>query len=105
MPKPGRIVSGEITLYRKVGDDDSAQIEEVKLTELEPTGPVMRNIRGDEIALVPQEPMASLSPVHTVGSQIAEAIMLHQGVDKQYGPRQDHRNARAGRLPKTQRAG
>ena len=85
VPQPGRIVSGEITLFRKHGDNGSAQIEEVKLTELEPTGPVMRSIRGDEIALVPQEPMASLSPVHTIGNQIAEAIMLHQRVDKHVG--------------------
>ena len=82
VPKPGRIVSGEITLYRKVGGSGNGQIDEVRLTELDPAGPVMRSIRGDEIALVPQEPMASLSPVHTIGNQIGEAIMLHQGVDK-----------------------
>jgi len=80
VPKPGRIVSGEITLYRKVGGN--GQIDEIRLTELDPAGPVMRSIRGDEIALVPQEPLASLSPVHTIGNQIGEAIMLHQGVDK-----------------------
>lgn len=82
VPRPGRIVSGEITLYRKVGGNGNGQIDEVRLTELDPAGPVMRSIRGDEIALVPQEPMASLSPVHTIGNQIGEAIMLHQGVDK-----------------------
>ena len=82
VPKPGRIVSGEITLYRKVSGNGNGQIDEVRLTELDPGGPVMRSIRGDEIALVPQEPMASLSPVHTIGNQIGEAIMLHQGVDK-----------------------
>ncbi len=42
----------------------------------------MRDIRGAEIALIPQEPMASFSPVHTIGDQIIEAIMLHQSVDK-----------------------
>ncbi len=82
VPKPGRIVNGEIILYRRVGGNGNGQIDEVRLTELDPTGPVMRSIRGDEIALVPQEPMASLSPVHTIGNQIGEAIMLHQGVDK-----------------------
>jgi len=89
VPKPGRIVSGEITLFRKIGRNGSCrfdvQIEEIKLNELDPTGPIMRSIRGDEIALVPQEPMASLSPVHTIGNQIAEAIILHQRVDKQTG--------------------
>ncbi len=82
VPRPGRIVSGEITLYRKLGGNGSAQLEEVKLSELDPTGPVMRGIRGAEIALVPQEPMASLSPVYTIGNQISEAITLHQRVDK-----------------------
>ncbi len=103
VPKPGRIVNGEITLYRQCGDSGSAaaggstaaersaaaerssQIEEIKLTDLDPTGRTMRSIRGCEIALVPQEPMASLSPVHTIGNQIAEAIMLHQEVNKDTG--------------------
>jgi peptide/nickel transport system ATP-binding protein len=40
----------------------------------------MRSIRGAEIALIPQEPMAAFSPVHTVGNQIIEAIMLHQPI-------------------------
>ena len=57
-------------------------IDEVKLTNLDPMGSIMRSIRGCEIALVPQEPMASLSPVHTIGNQIMEAIMLHQKVNK-----------------------
>jgi peptide/nickel transport system ATP-binding protein len=82
VPKPGRIVGGEITLHRKLGGDGSAQVEEVKLSELDPAGPIMRGIRGAEIALVPQEPMASLSPVYTIGNQISEAIMLHQRVGK-----------------------
>ena len=38
----------------------------------------MRAIRGAEIALIPQEPMAAFSPVHTVGDQIIEALLLHQ---------------------------
>jgi oligopeptide/dipeptide ABC transporter ATP-binding protein len=43
----------------------------------------MRNIRGEEIAMVFQEPMSSLSPVHTIGNQIAEAILLHQHLSKE----------------------
>jgi peptide/nickel transport system ATP-binding protein len=42
----------------------------------------MRSIRGGEIALIPQEPMASFSPVHTIGNQIIETILLHQPVGK-----------------------
>jgi len=83
VPKPGKIVQGEITLYRECGPHNgSTFIEEVKLTSLNPTGSTMRSIRGAEIALVPQEPMASLSPVHTIGNQIMEAIILHQKVSK-----------------------
>lgn len=42
----------------------------------------MRHIRGNEISMIFQEPMTSLNPVFTVGNQIMEAIMLHQGVGK-----------------------
>ena len=67
---PGRITGGEI-LYRR-GDTP------VDLARLSPRGRLMRDLRGAEIALIPQEPMAAFSPVHTVGSQIIEAIMLHE---------------------------
>jgi peptide/nickel transport system ATP-binding protein len=83
VPKPGRIVNGEINLYRKSREPGSSQIDILKLTELDPQGDIMRSLRGAEIALVPQEPMASLSPVYTIGNQISEAIMLHQKVGKE----------------------
>jgi oligopeptide/dipeptide ABC transporter ATP-binding protein len=67
---PGRIVSGEI-LYRR---DDKV----IDLTRQVPRGSAMRALRGAEIALIPQEPMAAFSPVHTVGEQIIEAIRLHE---------------------------
>ena len=54
----------------------------VDLVQFEANSKEMRAIRGAEIALIPQEPMAAFSPVHTVGDQIIEAIMLHQSVDK-----------------------
>jgi oligopeptide/dipeptide ABC transporter ATP-binding protein len=68
---PGRITSGEI-LYRL-----GATQETIDLARLAPRGRLMRELRGAEIALIPQEPMAAFSPVHTVGDQIVEAIMLH----------------------------
>ena len=84
VPKPGRIVEGSITLHRVIENTPGSKVtDEIKLTDLDPMGKEMRSIRGKEIALVPQEPMASLSPVHTIGNQISEAIMLHQKVTKQ----------------------
>jgi len=85
VPKPGRIVEGEITLYRalEMGENQSCSLaEEVKLTDLDPMGAEIRSIRGCQIALVPQEPMMSLSPMHTLGNQIVEAIILHQNVTR-----------------------
>jgi oligopeptide/dipeptide ABC transporter ATP-binding protein len=65
---PGRIVDGEVLFEGR---------DLVKLGEGE-----MRGIRGDEIAMIFQDPMTSLNPVYTVGEQIAEAIRLHRGVSK-----------------------
>jgi peptide/nickel transport system ATP-binding protein len=83
VPKPGRIVRGEILLRRVQSDSNGAQmITEVNLTELHPHGREIRSIRGDEIAMIFQEPMTSLNPSYTVGDQISEAILLHQKVDR-----------------------
>ena len=71
---PGRISRGEI-LYRQ----NSTGPRAIDLARLRPRGALMRRLRGAEIALIPQEPMAAFSPVHTVGQQIIEAIMLHAG--------------------------
>jgi oligopeptide/dipeptide ABC transporter ATP-binding protein len=70
---PGRITGGEI-LYRQ-----GATL--IDLARLPARGRLMRALRGAEIALIPQEPMAAFSPVHTVGTQIIEAIMLHERPD------------------------
>jgi len=70
--RPGRITRGEI-LYRQNG----VRPRVTDLVRLPPRGKLMRALRGAEIALIPQEPMAAFSPVHTVGQQIIEAIMLH----------------------------
>src|SRR6476469_4170350 len=45
----------------------------------------MRSVRGAQIAMIFQEPMTSLNPVYTIGDQIAEAVMLHQKVNKRQG--------------------
>lgn len=71
---PGEIVEGEIWLYRNRGR------QAVDIASLDPRGPEMRSIRGGEISMVFQEPMTSLNPLYTIGSQIAEAVELHQKV-------------------------
>ena len=67
---PGRIVSGSITLHRNG--------ESVVLTDLGDHSRAIRAVRGNEIAMIFQEPMTSLNPVFTIGDQIAEAVRLHQ---------------------------
>jgi peptide/nickel transport system ATP-binding protein len=74
--RPGHIAGGEIWLRQKSG-------EVVDLVKLPADGPQMRSIRGSDIGLVFQEPMSSLSPVHTIGQQLIEAIRLHFPLTKQ----------------------
>lgn len=69
---PGEITGGEILFHGKNG-----VVDLVKASEKE-----MRSLRGNEIAMIFQEPMTSLNPVYTCGDQVAEAIMLHQKVSK-----------------------
>lgn len=71
---PGKIVSGEI-LYHK---EDGSIIDITRLTNEE-----MTSIRGNEIAMIFQEPMTSLNPVFNCGDQVAEAIILHQKKSKE----------------------
>jgi peptide/nickel transport system ATP-binding protein len=75
--KTSRIVNGKI-LFKGGG-----RSEPIDLTTVDPNGDLIRSIRGNEIAMIFQEPLTSLSPVHTVGSQIAEAVELHQNVGKE----------------------
>lgn len=71
---PGKITEGEI-LYHQDGNVTD-------LTQLNPKGRKYRSIRGNEIAMIFQEPMTSLNPVYTIGNQIMEAIILHQRLNK-----------------------
>ena len=65
---PGRIVSGSITL----DGEDLLQYSESE----------MNKVRGSKIALIIQDPMTSLNPVFTIGSQVSEAIKIHQDIPK-----------------------
>ncbi|WP_035100390.1 ABC transporter ATP-binding protein [Aneurinibacillus terranovensis] len=71
IPSPGRIVEGAIIFK----NSDLAKVPEKE----------MRDIRGNEIAMIFQDPMTSLNPVYTIGMQIAETIRLHKGFDKKKG--------------------
>ena len=71
---PGRVVAGELMLRQ--GDNT------VDLAKLDPRGEKIRKIRGKEIAMIFQEPMSALSPVHTIGNQLIEAVRLHLEVSK-----------------------
>ena len=79
IPHPGRIDSGQI-LFHPAGMSGASSNGVVDLARLNPTGSEIRDIRGKDIAMIFQEPMSSFSPVHTIGSQIEEAILLHQMV-------------------------
>lgn len=67
---PGKVLGGEI-LY----DDGNRQID---LMNYKPDSREMRHLRGREISMIFQEPMASLAPVYTIGAQMMEAVMVHQ---------------------------
>src|SRR6266436_82836 len=78
--RPGKILEGEIKFRRPPKNGGGSQV--LDLARLDPDGSEMRAIRGAEIALIFQEPMSSFSPLHTIGNQIIEAILLHQPVTR-----------------------
>ena len=59
----------------------------------------LRSIRGDEIAMIFQDPMTSLNPVKTIGAQLVEAILLHRDVSKKQATARARRVAERGRNP------
>ena len=84
IPPPGKIESGEILFYKPVQQSSTnATVDVVNITSLNPKGKEIRDIRGNHISMVFQEPMTAMLPVRTIGQQITESIILHQGVSKQ----------------------
>ncbi len=71
MPRPGRIVKGRIDYRSERGGA-------IDLANVDPAGTEIRAIRGNEIAMIFQEPMSSLSPIHSIGNQLMEPILLHR---------------------------
>jgi peptide/nickel transport system ATP-binding protein len=88
---PGRIVSGSI----KLAGRDLLQISEEE----------MRDVRGNEISMIFQEPMTSLNPVMTIGKQISEALILHRDMDRKQAMKRAIEMLELVRIPEpTQRA-
>ncbi len=105
--KPGSIKGGSIRFYpssRKAGEPTPGLSREgnhmlgsllggvaagrggaspIDITALPENSDALFHLRGGQISMIFQEPMTALSPVHTVGNQICEAILLHQDVTKQ----------------------
>ncbi|MCY4521565.1 MAG: ABC transporter ATP-binding protein [Caldilineaceae bacterium] len=71
---PAKQLAGEIVLHRATPDGGT---ETLDLGRMDPRGPEYRDVRGGEIGMIFQEPMTSFSPLHSIGDQIGEAILLH----------------------------
>lgn len=74
--EPGRILSGQVILHPRGRDP-------VDILALPPKSEKLYGIRGGHISMIFQEPMSALSPVHTIGGQIMESILLHRPVTKE----------------------
>ncbi|MEL6965067.1 MAG: ABC transporter ATP-binding protein, partial [Pseudomonadota bacterium] len=77
LPRIATISSGQILFC-----DPKRSGDPVDLAQYGDDHPIRRSIRGDRISIIFQEPMSSLSPLHTIGDQIGEALLLHADVDK-----------------------
>ncbi|MEH6473310.1 MAG: ABC transporter ATP-binding protein [Halopseudomonas sp.] len=75
LPRTASITHGQI-LFTRPGEDT------IDIASLDPDDPAMRQIRGDKISIIFQEPMVSLSSMHTIGNQIMEAMQLHRRCSK-----------------------
>jgi len=73
---PAELIGGEIVFHRL------STGEVIDITKLSPQSAEMRSIRGNDIAMIFQEPMTSMTPAYTIGEQIMEAVILHQKVNK-----------------------
>jgi peptide/nickel transport system ATP-binding protein len=76
LPRVAKITGGRI-LFR----DDASGEKPVDIAALDVNGPEMQALRGGRIAMIFQEPMTSLSPLHRIGNQVEEALILHRNLD------------------------
>jgi oligopeptide/dipeptide ABC transporter ATP-binding protein len=89
VPPPGKIVEGEVLFQARVskplqpeGQLDPPQVPSKLMDLLAEAEDVMQGIRGGQIGYIFQDPTTTLDPVYTVGDQLSEVIIRHQGLDK-----------------------
>ncbi|MEM7025005.1 MAG: ATP-binding cassette domain-containing protein, partial [Pseudomonadota bacterium] len=80
LPQSARITRGKIVLR-----DPQRNLQPLDLASYDDDDPVRRSIRGGRISIIFQEPMSSLSPLHTIGDQISEALLLHTDATRNEG--------------------
>lgn len=95
---PGRVAGGQILLH------DNGRSAPLDLAALDNRGKDIRSIRGKEIAMIFQEPMTSLSPVHTIGAQIVDMVMLHKKVTRKEAHQRAIELLRSVEIPDPERA-
>jgi oligopeptide/dipeptide ABC transporter ATP-binding protein len=76
---PGEIVKGQLLYHRPTATGK----ETIDIAQLDAKGKDIRKIRGKEIAMIFQEPMSSISVMHTIGNQIIEMLLLHTNLSKE----------------------
>jgi peptide/nickel transport system ATP-binding protein len=85
LPRNAQITAGEIIFNDPNAKNGDGSTTPVDLSRLNPDSAAFRAIRGNRISMIFQEPMTSLSPLHTIGDQISEALFLHREATKAEG--------------------
>jgi len=97
---PGKIVGGEMLYHRPLPDGGT---ETIDIAQLDEKGKAIRQIRGKEISMIFQEPMSSISVMHTIGNQIIEMIRLHTDATEEEARERSIELLRLVEIPKPER--
>jgi peptide/nickel transport system ATP-binding protein len=97
---PGEIAKGQILYHRPLG---GGKTETIDIAQMDSKGKDIRKIRGKEIAMIFQEPMSSISVMHTIGNQIIEMIQLHTDLNKKEARNRAIELLRLVEIPKPER--